>query len=445
MHAVINRFWVAPLVMLLVSVGAAAASELPAHCGGDPLMVKTLSRMGPVLGLGSSVSHGLMARSLSEVVAEQMCLGKTAKQHAFPWFLPLSYPRVIRYYYTSMRPRLVLAVDVTYHKMKILEDTTAKKNELKALVAWLAADCSSNFADCSQNGDASETLSQNYRPTVILGDIFYENLIDCEQQKPDQGYIRTDRADTHRKNELCFQQYQLLNRYIRKLAAHYPNVHIFPANHLFTELEKYPYSVFYDEGDRQTFFSRQELTWDGWHPWTDPGSYVFANLIILRINRLIKEGKISGRPIPLKKISDKYFSPPSGLIILAPQGFQPVARPRITGPDGNNIPLRFSASPKRAGHQSAFSFGTSYFRDRARAWGHLGPKPLMVRARSFSGKTLVLSKKDQATLVRHYQQARSLKGGLILTGADPDPEIVSLEDTLFLNRVTKDENILRTP
>ncbi|MBW2436328.1 MAG: hypothetical protein JRF29_03550 [Deltaproteobacteria bacterium] len=56
--------------------------------------------------------------------------------------------------------------------------------------------------------------------------------------------------------------------------------------------------IFYDEGARQTFFSRKALTWDDWHPYTDPGSCVFANLAIMQINRLVKEGKIKGRPIP---------------------------------------------------------------------------------------------------------------------------------------------------
>jgi len=35
-------------------------------------------------------------------------------------------------------------------------------------------------------------------------------------------------------------------------------------------------------------FPRKELTWDGWHPYTNPGSYVFANLAIMQINRLIE-------------------------------------------------------------------------------------------------------------------------------------------------------------
>ncbi len=435
MKSIVNRLWLGPLAMLLLLAPAAAAGELPAYCSEDPSLAAALSGMGPVLGLGSSVSHGLMARSISEVVAGQLCLEDTAKQHAFPIFLPFSYPRIIRHYYASMQPRLVLALDVTYHKMKILENTAAKKKELDHLVAALARDCSADFVDCPPDTTAS-------RPIVILGDIFYENLIDCERQKPDKGYPRIDRADTQRQQQLCSRQYQLLNRHLEMLASKYPNVHLFSANRLFTEIEKYPHSVFYDEGDRQTFFSRRELTWDGWHPWTDPGSYVFANLVIMRINRLIGQGKINGRPIPLKKISAKYFGPPSGLIILAPPGFRPVEKPRITGPDGRDVPLRFKGSVQRSGNQRGFVFGSSYFRDRARAWKFLGPKPLMFRARSFSANTLVLSKRDQATLRQLYRQGGLLKGGLILIGPDPYPEQVPAADTVFLNRVEKNKNLL---
>jgi hypothetical protein len=142
MRSIISRFaYTAILMILLFAIHAAHAERLPPHCRQDPALAQRLSRMGPILGLGSSVSHGLMARSFSEVIAEQLCLGNTGKEHAFPWFLPVSYRRITRHYYKSMKPKLVLALDITYHKMKILEDMDVKKKELERLVSILALDC----------------------------------------------------------------------------------------------------------------------------------------------------------------------------------------------------------------------------------------------------------------------------------------------------------------
>ena len=225
--------------------------------------------------------------------------------------------------------------------------------------------------------------------------------------------------------------------------AKYPNVHIFAANRLFTALVKFPNSIFYDEGRRQTFFARNELTWDGWHPYTDPGSYVFANIAIMQINRLIGEGKIKGPPIPLRMLSDKYFGPPSGLVILVPDGFPPETRPLITGPGGDKVKLRFSLSKQWVERNGVFSHGKSYFRDLAISWHRLGPKPMIVRAESFSGTTLILSKSDRETLNAHFQNNVTLKGGLLLWDQDLNQESISQEDVFFLNQIEKDPGILK--
>lgn len=418
---------------------SALGEELPSYCREDTDLARELSRMGPVMGLGASVSHGLLARSASEIVADQLCLGSDG--HVFPWYFPGAYQKAAKYYYKHRRPGLVLALDATYHDMKVLEYTSDKRQVLENLVAGLALDCKSELYDCSPKGNESYTQADNFRPTVLLGDLFFENLIDCRQGKPPQEY-RIENTKP-RPDKLCYDEYTQLNQHLRDLAAKYPNIHLFPAKHLYTALVKYPHSIFYDDGTRQTFFAREDLTWDGWHPYTDPGSYVFANLIIMQINRLIEEGKINGHPIPLRKLSDKYFGPPSGLIILAPGEFPPVTRPQIVGPGGGKVPLRFSLPKQWAERHGVFGIGKSYFRSLALAWERLGPRPLIVRAQSFSGTTIVLSEKDQALLASHYQKGTTLKGALLLIGADPNEDI-SREDTFFLNQIEKDPGILVT-
>jgi hypothetical protein len=426
-------------MIFLLSAHFALADELPSYCQEDPALARELSQLGPVMGLGSSVSHGLMARSASEVLADQLCLGSDG--HVFPWYFPASYQKAAKYYYKRKRPKLILALDVTYHDMKVLEYTSDKRKVLDALVPALALDCESEFYDCSETGNEFYVKKDDYRPTVLLGDLFFENLIDCSQGKPPKEY-RIENAKP-RPDKLCYEEYQQLNHHLMNLVARYPNVHIFQSNRLFTALVKYPHSMFYDEGARQTFFSRQEITWDGWHPYTDPGSYVFANLAIMQINRLVEEGKIKGRPIPLRKLSDEYFDRPSGLIIFVPEGFPRVTRPQIVGPAWQKIPLRFSLSKQWAERHGVFNFGDSYFRDLALSWERLGPRPLIIRARSFSGTTLVLSKQDRDILAAHHRKGGALKGGLLLWGQNMRKEIISREDTFFLNQIEKDPSILK--
>ena len=427
-------------MIFLLSAHVALGDELPSYCREDPELARELSRMGPVMGLGSSVSHGLLARSASEIVADQLCLGSDG--HVFPWYFPASYSKAARYYYKHNKPKLVLALDVTYHDMKVLEYTSDKNKVLDELVPGLAMDCESDLYDCSENGNESYVKKEDYRPNVLLGDLFFENLIDCTLGKPPKEY-RIENSKP-RPKKLCYEEYQQLNRHLKNLAARYPNVHIFPANRLFTALVKYPHSIFYDEGTRQTFFSRKELTWDGWHPYTDPGSYVFANLAIMQINRLVEQGKIKGRPIPLRTLSDEYFGLPSGLIIFVPQGFPRVTRPQIVGPAGEKVPLRFSLPRQWAERYGVFSVGKSYFRDLALSWERLGPRPLIIRARSFSGTTLVLSKQARDILAAHHRNGIALKGGLLLWNQKPLEENISREDTFFLNQIEKDPGILKT-
>jgi hypothetical protein len=427
-------------LFLLLLAPFARGDELPSYCAESPALARELSRMGPVMGMGSSVSHGLLARSASEIVADQLCLGSDG--HVFPWYFPASYQKAARYYYKRQRPKLILALDVTYHDMKVLEYTSDKKKVLDTLVPALALDCESDLYDCSEKGNESYVIKENYKPFVLLGDLFFEQLIDCSRGKPPKEY-RIENAKP-RPKKLCYAEYEQLNRHLRKLVAKYPNVHIFPANRLFTALVKFPHHVFYDEGSRQTFFARNELTWDGWHPYTDPGSYVFANLAIMQINRLIDAGKIHGRPIPLRTLADKYFGPPTGLIIEVPDGFAPDTRPPIVGPAGEKVKLRFSLSKSWAERHGVFSIGESYFRDLALSWDRLGPRPLIITAQSLRGSTLVLSKRDEDILADHYQKGIAFKGGLLLWDRNLNAELISREDTFFLNKIEEDPDILKT-
>jgi hypothetical protein len=144
----------------------------------------------------------------------------------------------------------------------------------------------------------------------------------------------------------------------------------------------------------------------------------------------------------LRKLSDKYFGPPSGLIIRVPEGFPETTRPRIAGHAGEKIPLRFLLPRPWAERHGVFGIGKSYFRDLALWWRRLGPRPLILRARSFAGTTLVLSKQDRDLLTAYHRKGAVLKGALLLWGEQLREDIVSREDTFFLNQIEKDPNIL---
>ena len=429
---------VSALILFAFSNDPAGGSDLPSYCKENPELAEKLMQLGPVMGLGSSVSHGLLARSASEIVTDQLCLG--SEGHVFPWYYPAAYQKAARYYYKRQSPQLVIALDVTYHDMKVLEYTDDKKEVLDALVPALALDCESDLYDCSADGNDYYAVKKGYNPIVIFGDIFFENLVDCSRGKPPKEYQIENAKPRPRK--LCFEEFAELNQYLRELVDRYPNVHLYPSNYTFTSLVKYPHSLYYDDGSRQTFFSRKELTWDGWHPYTDPGSKVFANLVIMHINRLIQDGRISGQTIPLATLSDDHFGPPSGLIIILPAGSAPVTTPMIVDPDGRKIPLRFSLSRQWAEQHGVFFISQSYFRGRALAWKRLAPKPLLVRAQSIEGSTVVLSRRDRDILSDHYRKGVALKGGLLIVGDDFDKKGVSREDTFFLNKLDKDTGIV---
>ena len=437
----INKYLLVSILILFVfSTRQAAGTDQPAYCVENPELAGKLMQRGPVMGLGSSVSHGLLARSASEIVADQLCLD--SEGHVFPWYYPAAYHKAARYYYKHQSPELVIALDVTYHDMKVLEYTSEKIEVLDTLVPALALDCEDDFYDCSADGNEFYAREKQYQPTVIFGDLFFENLVDCSRGKPPREY-RIENAKP-RPRKLCFEEFAELGRHLEDLVARYPDVHLYPSNYTFTSLVKYPHSLFYDEGSRQTFFSRKELTWDGWHPYTDPGSKVFANQVIMYINRLIKDGRINGPQIPLATLSDDYFGPPSGLIIVVSAAFPPVKNPLIVGPDGRKVPLRFSLSRQWAEQHGVFFIGRSYFKARALAWKRLAPKPLLVRAQSYTGSTIVLSQKDRDILADHHRKGVALKGGLLIIGDDLDQKVVSREDTFFLNQLDKDAGILET-
>ena len=164
----------------------------------------------------------------------------------------------------------------------------------------------------------------------------------------------------------------------------------------------------------------------------------------MQINRLVEEGKIKGRPIPLRRLSDEHFGPPSGLVIFVPEGFPRVTRPQIVGPAGEKIPLRVSLSRQWAERHGVFSLGKSYFQDLALSWARLGPRPIIIHARSFSGTTLVISKQDRDILTAHHRNGTALKGGLLLWGRNLNDGMISREDTFFLNQIEKDPRILKT-
>jgi hypothetical protein len=47
-------------------------------------------------------------------------------------------------------------------------------------------------------------------------------------------------------------------------------------------------------------------------------------------------------------------------------------------------------------------------------------------------------------LAAHHRKGTSLKGGLLLWGENLNEEIISREDTFFLNQIEKDPSFLKT-
>lgn len=293
--------WVLVFLLIAILTGCAGAPNtrersnlestvepVSGHCE-DPQRAQQLRAMGPVYAIGASVSHGLFATSFPTWIREQMCLqnDEYEEDYFFLFFLK-SDARILRHL-RNLRPRIVVALDFPYHYVKLQYAERAKAT-LRHYLTMLLMDCRNDEIDCSEGGDFHFVRRDSFHPAVLTGSIYF----DCsDDEQADPGLrVFPDRAT-------CREENVKLNDYLYELAREFPRLHVLPIYRMVMALHHtrkgtYPYRV----NGVNVEFSKNDMFVDGFHPWTNPGSYVLANLVIDRINRDVVPGMKGGVPIP---------------------------------------------------------------------------------------------------------------------------------------------------
>lgn len=269
---------------------------LNGHCR-NPRTANQLRALGPLYVAGASVSHGLFATSFPKLIAEQMCLDETAYDADFKFLFFFNTNKAILKSILRMRPNMIVAMDYPYHYVKLKHASEARPI-LQKLVTMLLLECESELIDCREDGSHHYLRRDPYRPIVFAGTIYY----DCKSE-----FESEERESEFASYEVCREENIKLNQFYRELEDQYPNLYLLPAFEMFSALHDTKNGEFhYDINDVQRTFKHEELFFDGFHPWTNPGAYVLANVVIDWINRANQAKAGDGfTPIPYFPISAK--------------------------------------------------------------------------------------------------------------------------------------------
>lgn len=266
------------------------ANGLNGHCH-DPDVAGPLRDLGPLYTVGASVSHGLFAASFPKLIAGQMCLEEEAYDADFAFLFFKKNSGSVLKSILELRPKIIIAMDYPYHHVKLKYASFAKPI-LKKYITMLLLECESDLIDCSEGGRHQNLLSDPYRPTVFAGTVYFDCKFATSRERDDED------DDVHFTTyEACREENIKLNIYYRELEKEYPNLHLLPAFEIFSALHDNPSGQFlYSVDDVQRIFTKDELFFDGFHPWTDPGAYVLANVVIDGINNVNAAKRQQGLP-----------------------------------------------------------------------------------------------------------------------------------------------------
>jgi len=303
------------IALLFIGTGSLLAQELPEHCNGNNIFRDNLQSLGPVIAVGASGSSGLWATPFPDLVANQMCLNEGAGfESRYSIFFFGSKISFLKKMYIEQRPKIVIAIDHLHHSSKSKRFNAVTREYIDRELARISLDCRHEIVDCSPEGEFHFVEKEKYRPTVLLGDIFAFYAVDCSKSNPFEG--NNGRKKVEDRNIGCIDDYIKINRYMWQKASEIPNLHIMPVNDLFKHLHRgLPY-LYQLDGKLGNFF-KDDIFWDGFHPWSEPGAQVMANIVLEKVNELIEGGLIQGfEAVPYIPIKDKYFKPFTGIVFI---------------------------------------------------------------------------------------------------------------------------------
>lgn len=395
-------------VVGLMGVSARLCAQgLPAHCD-DPVQRESLQRLGPVVSVGASASSGLFAKSFPLLAAQQLCLSQGAgfeSRHSFGGSTQFPF---LKRMFIEQRPKVVVALDYLHHAGKRRRYTPETLRYLDAEIARLTLDCRHPEIDCSPRGEFNFVEKENYRPLVLLGDIYAFYALDCDRVDPFFS------ADMHDVNVGCVDDYVKINQYLWQKAREIPNLVIFPVDTFYRHLHAgLPFH--YELDGRMGGFFATDLFWDGFHPRSEPGAQVLANLVLRNLNQLIARGVIpAATGIPYIPIDQKHFKPYTGLLLLGAGGAALEGKPRVVNEQGSELPLVFSGKiPAQAG---TWGHEVRYERDARSAVTRVGSRPLALKVMGVtSDGAIVLAREEWDLLYRLLADpTHAIAGGIVV-------------------------------
>ncbi|GAB4347160.1 MAG: hypothetical protein Kow006_06600 [Gammaproteobacteria bacterium] len=269
------------------------AKPVNGHCE-DPVRARQLRELGPVYAIGASVSHGLFATSFPTWIKRQLCLqdDEFEEDYFFLVFLK-SDARILRHL-SQLRPRIIVALDFPYHYVKMMPAERAKPI-LRHYLSMLLMDCRNAAIDCGERGAFHFVRREGFQPIVLTGDIYF----DCAEDERVDPTLRSFPTLAE-----CREENRKLNHYLYEMKKEYPNLHVLPVYDMITTLHDPEKGVYHYRVDGVSVdFTKADLFVDGFHPWTNPGTYVLANLVIdwmnKRVVQAINGGSVTIPYIPL--------------------------------------------------------------------------------------------------------------------------------------------------
>jgi len=407
------KMLLAILVFFSVGTPDLFASGLPSYCEDDPGFRDNLQKIGPVVALGASASSGLLAKSFPSLVANQMCLEQGSgfeSKYSFGFGTNYSF---LKDKFIEQRPKVIIAIDHLHHGIKNRKFNSPTKTYIDKEIAILTLDCKHSRIDCSPSGDYHFVKQEKFQPIVILGDIFAFYAVDCTQSDP----FDSDQDSNDDKG--CIDDYNKINQYIWQKANETPNLFIFPVNSFYRNLHSHRPFLYNLDGKLGSFYS-SDIFWDRFHPWSEPGAQILANLVIEKLNGLILRGIIaSSITIPYIQIDEKYFKPFTGVVLIDDTGASGYAGNKLNFFSTQGEELFFAFSDKSYSYRiDNGDWGyAGNFDEVAKSSGvRVGKNPLVIKIEGIAENGDIVLTNEQLSLIKKLSDdpRNQLLGGVIL-------------------------------
>jgi hypothetical protein len=400
------------LVFFSLGVPDLHASGLPSYCEDDPGYRSKLQDIGPVIALGASASSGLLAKSFPSLVANQMCLEQgSGFESKFSFGFGTKYS-FLKHQFIEQRPKIIIAIDHLHHGIKGRKFNAATRTYIDKEIAIITLDCKHSRFDCSPAGDYHFVKQENYRPIVLLGDIFAFYAVDCT--KTDPFISDTDSND----DKGCIDDYKKINQYIWQKAAEIPNLFIFPVNSFYRNLHNHLPFLYHLDGKLGSFYS-SDIFWDRFHPWSKPGAQILANLVIEKLNEIILKGTIpSFITIPYIQIDEKYFKPFTGVVLINNSGTGKYAEknPRIFSVQGEEIFFKFSEKTRSSRKDNGdWGYAGNFKQIAKSSVDRVGKNPLVIKIEEIAENGDIVLGNEQLSVIKNLSDdpRNQLLGGVI--------------------------------